>query len=344
MDYFSYVTKSIDVSEDFKYITGLIVQPNVVDYEGHYFTEQAIQKAAHDFLKEKKLTTGENHYKISKDLAMVESRTLEKDEEFNDVVIKKGSWVGKFEILTDKLKDEIKEGKFNGFSIGAKAGGHKIIKKSKNIDSKFNELTEISVFKVNEISIVDIPANETYFLSLSKRKDKMEFEDIKKSFSEDKDLFNKLLSEFNLTKKEDSKEENEIDLIKTASPALKEFIKKQNEKMEKIEKAQKETKRKEFETNFIEIKKHMAIDESLEETLLNMYLNDDEKYILIEKAFKCALDTIKNKDDFESVGADNPEDKTTTDLDKYEIEAIKILKSKPNLTKEQAYAMAMDAK
>ncbi|WP_397602182.1 XkdF-like putative serine protease domain-containing protein [Silvanigrella sp.] len=344
MDYFSYVTKSIDVSDDFKYITGLIIQPNVVDYEGHYFTEQAIEKAANDFLKEKKLQIGKNHYKISDDLSMVQSRVLENEEIFNDVVIKKGSWVGKFEILTDKLKDEIKEGKYNGFSIGGKGGGHKKIKKSKNIDSKFNELTEISVLKVNEISIVDIPANETYFLSLSKRKDKMDFEDIKKSFSEDKDLFNKLLSEFNLTKKDENKNDDEIELLKSASPALKEFIKKQNEKMEKIEKAQKETKRKEFETNFIEIKKHMAIDESLEETLLNMYLNDDEKYIPIEKAFKCALSTIKNKDDFESVGADNPEDKTTTDLDKYEIEAIKILKSKPNLTKEQAYAMAMDAK
>lgn len=344
MDYFSYVTKSIDVSEDFKYITGLIIQPNVVDYEGHYFTEQAIQKAAHGFLKNKKLTTGENHYKISKDLAMVESRVLDKDEEFNDVVIKKGSWVGKFEALTDELKKDVKDGKYNGFSIGGKSGGYKKIKKSKNINSKFNELTEITQLDVDEISIVDNRANETYFLSLTKRKTKMEFEDIKKSFSEDKDLFNKLLSEFNLTKNDENKSDDEIELLKSASPALKEFIKNQKEKMEKIEKSQKEAKRKEFENNFIEIKKHMAIDEKLEETLLSMYLNDDERFIPIEKTLKCALSTIKNKDDFESVGVDNPEDKTTTDVDKFEIEAKKIMKSKPNLTKEEAYVMAMDAK
>ena len=31
----------------------------------------------------------------------------------------------------------------------------------------------------------------------------------------------------------------------------------------------------------------MAIDEKLEETLLSMYLNDDERFIPIEKTLKC---------------------------------------------------------
>ena len=55
------------------------------------------------------------------------------------------------------------------------------------------------------------------------------------------------------------------------------------------------------------------------------------------------LSTIKNKDDFESVGVDNPEDKTTTDVNKYEIET-KNNEIKTKFNKEEAYVMAMDAK
>ena len=57
-----------------------------------FYRTSDTKSSAWFFLKNKKLTTGENHYKISKDLAMVESRVLDKDEDFNDITIKKGSW------------------------------------------------------------------------------------------------------------------------------------------------------------------------------------------------------------------------------------------------------------
>ena len=97
----------------------------------------------------------------------MESYILEEEKTFNEIVVKKGSWIGKFQVNSEELKEKIKNGDYLGVSIGAKALVEELNKYLSN-PHKDNPKRKLSEININEISLVDYSANNKTILSLNK--------------------------------------------------------------------------------------------------------------------------------------------------------------------------------
>lgn len=113
-------------------ITGVVLQPEVVDAQGDIMDKEVIRKAAHAFLSTYNRATelGLMHkYFGSGDFDLYESWLAPQDVSINSTIIKEGSWILTVYVVKDKIWKMVKEGKLRGFSIGGKA-------KAKNIKSE----------------------------------------------------------------------------------------------------------------------------------------------------------------------------------------------------------------
>ncbi|WP_397599132.1 XkdF-like putative serine protease domain-containing protein [Silvanigrella sp.] len=346
MNKFEIISKSYKFNKDYKTITGLILQPDLPDLHGDILSKEEVKKACYNYMKKKQLQTGKQHV-ISDDIALVECYISKSDINIGDQVIKEGSWFGEFEPLNDKIKEEIEQEKFKGFSVKGTALTELLqqenIQKSKEnpyINNPKRRLSDVDVF---EISIVDQPANNVQIIEFNKsldgenKKMTIKIEDIKKEVATNLTLLEEIKKEFG-EKKEQTKE----DIIKSASPELA-FIIKQNEDMlAKYEKEKTETIRKEFQTKVSDLKKYTPAEDNLIDALMAVSKNNPEQFKIIEQTLNSAVDTIKKSANFVPFGEDNPEDKTTnTPQSKTEIIAKSYMDKDSNLTKEKAVAKAI---
>lgn len=123
------LTKSIYVpiikaAKERKTITGVVLEPNTVDAHGDIIPEDVILDAAEDFLANINVQTtlGLMHKDFKQPLQLVQSFVIsDSDVTINNVLVKKGSWVIVVRVLSDKIWQDIKDGKLTGFSIGGKA-------------------------------------------------------------------------------------------------------------------------------------------------------------------------------------------------------------------------------
>jgi hypothetical protein len=117
------VQKAADGTEK-RLVTGIVLEPNVVDAQGDFIGEEAIEKAAHDFLQEYNKSTGMGlMHKVFGDIGieLVESYVAPVAFALGNKPVKKGSWVVTVHISDDKRWREVKEGKLTGFSVGGVA-------------------------------------------------------------------------------------------------------------------------------------------------------------------------------------------------------------------------------
>nr|BFD33720.1 hypothetical protein GTC16762_33390 [Pigmentibacter ruber] len=346
MNKFEIISKAYKANKDYKTITGLILQPDVPDLHGDILTKEEVKKACHNYMKKKQLQTGTQHV-ISNDIALVECYVSENDIQFGDQIIKEGSWIGKFEPLNDKIKEEIEQEKFKGFSVKGTAVTELLqqenIQKSKDNPYINNPKRKLSDVDVYEISIVDYPANNVQIIGFSKNlggenaKMAITIEDIKKEVEGNKTLLEEIKKEFG-EKKPLTKDE----IIKSASPELALLIKQNEDMIAQYEKEKSEVIKKQFDTKVTEIKKFAKVEDSLADALMAVSKANPEHYKIIEKALNTTIDVIKKGEFFTPVGADNPEDKTTnTPQSKTDVIAKSLMDKDPKLTKEQALAKAI---
>ncbi len=104
-------------------ITGIVLQPEVVDAQGDIMSADVIRKAAHKFLADHNRVTklGLMHKDFKKHFELFESFIIPIDLVIGDRQVKAGSWIIVVHVLTKKIWDQIKSGKLGGFSIGGKA-------------------------------------------------------------------------------------------------------------------------------------------------------------------------------------------------------------------------------
>lgn len=122
----------IKASNEERTITGVVLQPEVVDAQGDIMDKEVIRKAAHDFLSRYNRATelGLMHkYFGNGDFDLYESWLAPQDVSINSTIIKEGSWILTVYVVKDKIWKMVKEAKLKGFSIGGKA-------KAKNIKSE----------------------------------------------------------------------------------------------------------------------------------------------------------------------------------------------------------------
>jgi len=100
-------------------ITGIVMEPDTVDSQGDKVSKEEIQKAAFKFLI-KSRTIGLQHKKKGP-LDVVESFIVPDNMEMGGQKVKKGSWLMTVKVNDGKVWQNVKDGKYTGFSIGGYA-------------------------------------------------------------------------------------------------------------------------------------------------------------------------------------------------------------------------------
>jgi hypothetical protein len=114
----------IKSNEQEKTITGIVLQPEIVDAQGDIMDKDVIRKAAHRFLsKYNKVTELGLMHKYFGDTGfeLYESWVAPQDVTIKDTIVKEGSWIMTVYVGKDKIWKMVNDGKLKGFSIGGKA-------------------------------------------------------------------------------------------------------------------------------------------------------------------------------------------------------------------------------
>jgi len=105
-------------------ITGVVLQPEVVDAQGDIYSSEVIRDSAYKFLSNynKYTKLGVQHSTFPKGkMNLVESWIAPHNLVIGAKTIKQGSWIMTVKILDKELWQRVKDGKITGFSIGGKA-------------------------------------------------------------------------------------------------------------------------------------------------------------------------------------------------------------------------------
>ena len=144
-------------NEDKRLVSGVVLIPNQLIYrnpigsmkEPFYmsFNVDVIQRLAFNFLMQDRANnTTLNHDTISNGLKMVESYLTKQENELGlDLPI--GSWIMTYFVEDDELWQELKDGKFNGFSLEAFLPLIKMDEDEEPVDLTEEEIKEV----LNEI-------------------------------------------------------------------------------------------------------------------------------------------------------------------------------------------------
>jgi hypothetical protein len=99
-------------------VFGEVLVPNTVDAQGHIYSEQEVEKAAHYWMKEFQ-QLGEMHSKMLKEkqATVLESYVAPVEFSLGEKIVKKGTWLLKLYVDNDDLWEKVESGDYNGFSI-----------------------------------------------------------------------------------------------------------------------------------------------------------------------------------------------------------------------------------
>lgn len=120
---FALYTEIAKADAEERTVTGVVLQPEVVDAQGDIISEEVIQEAAEKFLANYNKSTklGLQHKDFKKRFQLLQSFIVPLDMTIGNVVVKKGAWVIKVKVLDDNVWKAVKNGTVTGFSIGGKA-------------------------------------------------------------------------------------------------------------------------------------------------------------------------------------------------------------------------------
>ena len=110
-------------------VTGVVLQPEVVDAQGDIMSSDVIRNASHKFLSKYNKATklGLMHkYFGNLGFELYESWIAPQSVVINGTTVKEGSWIMTVYVNSDKIWKLVKSGKLTGFSIGGKARAKKI--------------------------------------------------------------------------------------------------------------------------------------------------------------------------------------------------------------------------
>ena len=116
------------ISSEERIVTGIVLQPDIVDGHGEVVSEETIKKAAYRFLADYNSVTrlGLQHKHFNKDIDLLESYIVKQSMLLGNKIVKKGSWIVTVKVNDDTIWSMIKSGQVTGFSIGGRAKARKL--------------------------------------------------------------------------------------------------------------------------------------------------------------------------------------------------------------------------
>ena len=111
--------------DDRRLVTSIVLEPDTTDLQNDRISKEEIERAAHRFMvMSRKIFL--QHGKRAPSVQVVESYLAPTDLEFTDKRFgaqkaKAGSWLMTVKVLDDVVWEDVKSGKYTGFSIGGRA-------------------------------------------------------------------------------------------------------------------------------------------------------------------------------------------------------------------------------
>ncbi|MCK9597585.1 MAG: XkdF-like putative serine protease domain-containing protein [Sphaerochaeta sp.] len=109
----SFISK--DASRQIVY--GIVYEPNSIDTQKDWASEEEIEKACHNFLKRYRKMGIRHNGKTCDTIVPVESYIAPEDFMLGEQAVKKGSWVLAAHVEDAEVWKEVQEGKLTGFSL-----------------------------------------------------------------------------------------------------------------------------------------------------------------------------------------------------------------------------------
>jgi hypothetical protein len=104
-----------------RYVLGVVLEPEEIDSQGHVYAEDEVRKAAHGFLEIHARMGLMHKQDVTGKIKILESFLSPVAMDIEGVIVKKGTWLLGARIVDDELWEGVKNGKFNGWSIGGTA-------------------------------------------------------------------------------------------------------------------------------------------------------------------------------------------------------------------------------
>lgn len=114
----------LKASDEEQTVTGIVLQPEVVDAQGDVMSAAVIKQTAYNFLQNFNRSTklGLQHATFPKGkLALVESYIAPSGIVLGAKTVRQGAWIMTVKVLDAKIWKQVKDGKITGFSIGGRA-------------------------------------------------------------------------------------------------------------------------------------------------------------------------------------------------------------------------------
>ena len=110
------------VNEDLRRATFIAMMPDHTDLHGDFTSSDEVRKAHYSFFKSDQ-NANLCHISMTDDFEIVESYLMPVDVKLDGYDVKKGTWVVTLQVAehASDLWSSIKNGEFNGVSIGARA-------------------------------------------------------------------------------------------------------------------------------------------------------------------------------------------------------------------------------
>ena len=114
------------IDDEQKKVYGIVLEPDEVDTQGDTITAAEIEKAADGFIA-KAGAIGLRHRKIAKGVTLTDSYVTQGATTLGKTKLKKGTWIIGIKIENEAIWQGVKNGEYNGFSVGGFG------KKTKNV-------------------------------------------------------------------------------------------------------------------------------------------------------------------------------------------------------------------
>lgn len=105
-------------------VMGEVLIPDEVDQQDEIYDADVIENAAHGWMinsQKRGIQHTETGGAVNEKVSLVESYIAPVEFELNGRVIKQGTWIVGYKINDDDLWEDVKAGKYTGFSIGGTA-------------------------------------------------------------------------------------------------------------------------------------------------------------------------------------------------------------------------------
>ncbi|NRA42491.1 MAG: hypothetical protein HRU21_09340 [Pseudomonadales bacterium] len=317
-------------------ITAPVLVPDEGDYHGHIYSEEEVHQACRNYRENCRKANIQHAFDISKDTAEFVEHYLAPADipmETTDgtITVKKGTWLATMKIKNDTLWQDVKDGKFTGFSISANCMSQKLSKSKYAGGNAVDEghRVEKRLFDIDfseedhHVALVDEAANATKILVMKAKqpqtKDKiMSVEDKKAQEALAKEKAKKEL-EAEAVKKAKDKEYEELKKFKADQLAKEETqaeelkkerakAKAEHEELEALRKAKDEAETAEFVQKAKDLKADDA--EGFGSVLKKCkYALDEVEFETLEKQLGKLANITKAEDNgtFNNVGESNAE-------------------------------------